>query len=188
MAPPKRTPTTPLGWPNHKRYPAVPEWCRDSNPWQTILETTCSWCYLSCDAGNIIKQMSNITDGEGLTRGSTIRKMEWMKSMQWTGWWRWGERWDVEGLPGSGWSRRVMGYTDGEIDDVIKVTNWRSKWVGSLWRKRRWWPARGVSFFCISIDCDHYLEYVAQHFIAWISSTAIEWVIIRGMVRDSGKG
>ena len=31
MAPPKRTSTTPLGRPNHQRYPDVPEWCRDSN-------------------------------------------------------------------------------------------------------------------------------------------------------------
>ena len=31
MAPPKMTSTTPLGRPNHQRYPDVPEWCRDSN-------------------------------------------------------------------------------------------------------------------------------------------------------------
>ena len=52
MAPPKRTTTTPLGRPNRQRHTYDPEWCRDSNPWQTILEIARSWCYAYCDASN----------------------------------------------------------------------------------------------------------------------------------------
>ena len=55
MAPPKRTPTTPLGWPNRQRHPTVPEWCRDSNARQTNLEIDRSWCYVSCDASKLSK-------------------------------------------------------------------------------------------------------------------------------------